>query len=68
MPSTRAPDAPVLAVRGYSLGYRMPGGVREALCGIDLEIAQGEVVVVNERFGVRLTEVVSPSERIKRLR
>lgn len=31
-------------------------------------VAQGEVVVVNERFGVRLTEVVSPSERIKRLR
>jgi len=31
-------------------------------------VAQGEVVVVNERFGVRLTDVVSPSERIKRLR
>ena len=31
-------------------------------------VAQGEVVVVNERFGVRLTEVVSPSERITRLR
>jgi len=31
-------------------------------------IAQGEVVVVNDRFGVRLTDVVSPAERIKRLR
>lgn len=31
-------------------------------------IAQGEVVVVNDRFGVRLSEVVSPAERIKRLR
>jgi flagellar motor switch protein FliN/FliY len=31
-------------------------------------IAHGEVVVVNERFGVRLTDVVSPSERIHRLR
>ena len=31
-------------------------------------IAQGEVVVVNDRFGVRLTDVVSPSERIRRLR
>ncbi|MDO5611077.1 MAG: flagellar motor switch protein FliN [Pseudomonadota bacterium] len=31
-------------------------------------IAQGEVVVVNDRFGVRLTEVVSPAERIRRLR
>lgn len=30
-------------------------------------IAQGEVVVVNDRFGVRLTEIVTPSERIKRL-
>jgi peptide/nickel transport system ATP-binding protein len=44
MPSTRAPDAPALAVRGYSLGYRMQGGVREALSDIDLEIAPGEVV------------------------
>lgn len=31
-------------------------------------IAHGEVVVVNDRFGVRLTDVVSPSERIRRLR
>jgi len=31
-------------------------------------IAHGEVVVVNERFGVRLTDVVSPAERLKKLR
>jgi flagellar motor switch protein FliN/FliY len=31
-------------------------------------IARGEVVVVNEKYGVRLTEVISPSERIERLR
>lgn len=31
-------------------------------------IAHGEVVVVNERFGVRLTDVVSPAERIRKLR
>lgn len=31
-------------------------------------IAHGEVVVVNERFGVRLTDVVSPSERIRKLK
>ena len=30
-------------------------------------IAQGEVVVVNEKFGIRLTDVVTPSERLKRL-
>lgn len=31
-------------------------------------IAHGEVVMVNEKFGIRLTDVVSPSERIKRLK
>jgi flagellar motor switch protein FliN/FliY len=30
-------------------------------------IARGEVVVVNEKYGVRLTEVISPMERVKRL-
>lgn len=31
-------------------------------------IAHGEVVVVNEKFGVRLTDVVSPAERIRKLK
>ncbi|MEZ5456999.1 MAG: flagellar motor switch protein FliN [Lysobacteraceae bacterium] len=31
-------------------------------------IAHGEVVVVNDRFGVRLTDVISPAERLRRLR
>jgi len=31
-------------------------------------IAHGEVVMVNEKFGIRLTDVVSPSERIKRIK
>ena len=31
-------------------------------------IAHGEVVVVNEKFGIRLTDVVSPSERVKKLK
>lgn len=31
-------------------------------------IAQGEVVVVNEKFGLRLTDIISPSERVKRLK
>lgn len=30
-------------------------------------VAHGEVVVVNEKFGIRLTDVISPSERVKRL-
>ena len=31
-------------------------------------IARGEAVVVNERFGVRITDIVSPEDRVKRLR
>ncbi len=30
-------------------------------------IAQGEVVVVNEKFGIRLTDIITPSERMRRL-
>lgn len=46
----------------------------EALAGEPLDvlvngclIAQGEVVVVNDRFGIRLTDVVTPSERLRRV-
>ncbi len=31
-------------------------------------IAHGEVVVVNEKFGIRLTDVISPADRVKKLR
>ncbi|MEW6444925.1 MAG: flagellar motor switch protein FliN [Pseudomonadota bacterium] len=31
-------------------------------------IAHGEVVVVNEKFGIRLTDVISPAERVRRLK
>ena len=31
-------------------------------------VAHGEVVVINDKFGVRITDIVSKSERIKRLR
>jgi flagellar motor switch protein FliN/FliY len=30
-------------------------------------IAHGEVVVVNEKFGIRLTDIISPTERVKKL-
>jgi flagellar motor switch protein FliN/FliY len=30
-------------------------------------IAQGEVVVVNEKFGIRLTDIICPADRVKRL-
>lgn len=31
-------------------------------------VARGEAVMVNEKFGVRLTEIVSPTERMERMR
>lgn len=31
-------------------------------------VAQGEVVVVNEKFGIRLTDIITPSERLKKLK
>ena len=31
-------------------------------------VARGEAVVVNDKFGVRITDIISPSERIERLR
>jgi flagellar motor switch protein FliN len=31
-------------------------------------IAHGEVVVINERFGIRFTDVISPAERVQKLR
>ena len=53
-----------------------PGSVveLEAMAGEPMDvlvngylIAQGEVVVVNEKFGIRLTDIVTPSERMRRL-
>jgi flagellar motor switch protein FliN/FliY len=31
-------------------------------------VAKGEVVVVNEKFGIRLTDIISPIERIETLK
>ena len=31
-------------------------------------VARGEVVVVNEKFGIRLTDIISPVERIEQLK
>jgi len=30
-------------------------------------VARGEVVVVNEKFGIRLTDIISPADRVKQL-
>jgi flagellar motor switch protein FliN/FliY len=46
---------------------KLAGETLEVLANQKL-VARGEAVVINEKFGVRLTEVVSPMERIERLR
>jgi flagellar motor switch protein FliN/FliY len=34
----------------------------------DKLVARGEVVVINEKFGIRLTDIISPTERIQKLK
>lgn len=46
---------------------RMAGEPMDVLVNGTL-IAHGEVVVVNEKFGIRLTDVISPAERVKKLK
>ena len=46
---------------------RLAGEPQDVLVNGTL-IAHGEVVVVNEKFGIRMTDVISPAERIKKLR
>lgn len=46
---------------------RMAGEAMDVLVNGTL-IAHGEVVVVNEKFGIRLTDVISASERIAKLK
>jgi flagellar motor switch protein FliN/FliY len=46
---------------------KLAGETLEILANQKL-VARGEVVVVNEKYGVRLTEIISPTERIERLK
>jgi flagellar motor switch protein FliN/FliY len=46
---------------------KLAGETLEILANQKL-VARGEVVVVNEKYGVRLTEIISPSARIERLK
>ena len=46
---------------------KLAGETLEILANQKL-IARGEVVVVNDKYGVRLTEVISPMERVERLK
>lgn len=45
---------------------KLAGDTLEVLAN-DRLIARGEVVAINEKYGVRLTEIISPIERIERL-
>jgi len=45
-------------VAGESLDFRVNNRL----------VARGEAVVVNDKFGVRLTDIISPSERVKKLK
>lgn len=46
---------------------KLAGDPMEVLVN-DKLIARGEAVVVNEKFGVRLTDIISPTERVESLR
>ena len=43
------------------------GGAIKALDGVSIDIDKGEVVVIDENFGVRVTEILSPQERVNEL-
>jgi len=45
---------------------KMTGEPLEILVNQKL-VARGEVVVINDKFGVRLTDIISPAERVKQL-
>ena len=45
-------------VAGESLDFRVN----------DRLVARGEAIVINDRFGVRLTDVISPTERVEKLK
>jgi len=46
---------------------RMAGEPMDVLVNGTL-IAHGEVVVINDKFGIRLIDVISPAERVRKLR
>jgi len=46
---------------------KLAGEPMEVLINTKL-VARGEVVVVNEKFGIRLTDIISPTERLKQLK
>ncbi len=60
--------ADLLAIStGAVLELEAAAGSTLAIFANDVLIARGEAVVVGERYGVRVTEIVSPRERMRRL-
>ena len=57
IPFTLIGVAPALKLAGEPLELYVNGKL----------VARGEAVVINEKFGVRLTDIVTPSERMRRL-
>jgi len=53
--------------QGSIIALDKPVGERLEIYISDKLIARGEVVVADEKFGIRVTDIVSPAERIKSL-
>jgi flagellar motor switch protein FliN/FliY len=53
--------------QGSIIALNKPVGERLEIYISDKLIARGEVVVADEKFGIRVTDIVSPAERIKSL-
>jgi flagellar motor switch protein FliN/FliY len=64
---TRIPIRNLLQLNQGSVVDRAAGEPLDVFVNGTL-VAHGEVVVVNDKFGIRLTDVISPAERIKKLR
>ncbi len=65
---TRMPVAKVLQLgQGSVVELQKAAGEPLEVLVQGRPIGKGEVVVVNEKFGIRLTEIISPVERIERL-
>ena len=55
-------DNPMIKVEDLKIHY--DNGKIKALDGITTEISKGEVVVVDQNFGVRITKIVLPEKRV----
>jgi len=52
---------------GTVIDLEAPAGTPLSIYANDVLIAEGEAVVVGDRYGVRITDIVSPTERVERL-